>query len=496
MADGWDVFPQAGGATVAPDPWAAFPAADVAAGGGDQPARITVRPQPQGPLENALAPIANYPEAYGQFRNQAVERITGAPEQINRGASQLATGENDRSPRGPIPISSRLKAVGDILAGIGRVPLGAAEFTASPIAAGLHTVVGEPFKNTMGIPEPISEAVAGAFLPIPKRIPFVGRAAKPFAEAANPTTETLLGSYEPAYEAVRGKPVPSFEAPTGVAALKSDIMSALRESGARPYNSSKTFQAVDELDSLTSASKVGDVEGIRKALRKAANDPAERDAASLAIAKLDEKLGVEIPELAAVRGDYATGKQSQQLDEAIAKAERSKAPYGEAIKSELRSILNSPNRRRGYSNDVLARMDAITRGTYAGNAAEFLSGITGGHGGLRGTITGVFTKGVAPVAGAVTGKLGSLLTEQQVAKLSELIRSEAPMAQRVVVPLKEWNAASQEFETTKNARNYARLTIASRNLSNNLADFGVQVAPDRLIGINRPVAAGDQQEQP
>jgi hypothetical protein len=88
----------------------------------------------------------------------------------------------------------------------------------------------------------------------------------------------------------------------------------------------------------------------------------------------------------------------------------------------------------------------------------------------------------APALGAGLKRLGAFLTQKQVSKLDELMASRSPMAQaKVQNPLNDWSNAAEAFQVSPVARNMARLSIASRNLSTNFADIGIPVSVENLI---------------
>jgi hypothetical protein len=51
------------------------------------------------------------------------------------------------------------------------------------------------------------------------------------------------------------------------------------------------------------------------------------------------------------------------------------------------------------------------------------------------------------------------------------------------VPLKKWGEASAAYRGARTPTSLARLLLASRNLSNNLVDAGIQVTPDALASV-------------
>jgi hypothetical protein len=88
---------------------------------------------------------------------------------------------------------------------------------------------------------------------------------------------------------------------------------------------------------------------------------------------------------------------------------------------------------------------------------------------------------VALIIGAGLRKLGNVLTANKVNKLSELIRSESPLGKRLRGPVEEWSRAATAAERAPNARSLASLTLASRNLSNNLRDAGISISQNDLL---------------
>jgi hypothetical protein len=60
-------------------------------------------------------------------------------------------------------------------------------------------------------------------------------------------------------------------------------------------------------------------------------------------------------------------------------------------------------------------------------------------------------------------------------------------------PLEDWSDAADEFAASPSVHSYAQLTLASRNLSSNLREVGIKVAPDRLAMSADPQKAEDVQ---
>ena len=99
-------------------------------------------------LSKAFEPITSIPSTYMGMVGEAKERI-------GRGAKQIGEG--------------------DVLSGAGNLALGGLDYVTSPISAPIHTIVGKPLQENLGVPEVLSETAAGFMLPIPKGLPRMGR---------------------------------------------------------------------------------------------------------------------------------------------------------------------------------------------------------------------------------------------------------------------------------------------------------------------------------
>src|SRR6185437_7641069 len=93
------------------------------------------------------------------------------------------------------------------------------------------------------------------------------------------------------------------------------------------------------------------------------------------------------------RGNYAAALRSERLSTAVEKAElqaggaNSGQNIDNATRQQIKSILNSPKSRRGYSGEELRQMQRIVQGTFAGDAARYIGNLLGGGGGLGTVVT-------------------------------------------------------------------------------------------------------------
>jgi hypothetical protein len=87
--------------------------------------------------------------------------------------------------------------------------------------------------------------------------------------------------------------------------------------------------------------------------------------------------------------------------------------------------------------------------------------------------------------------LGNKLTVRQAEKLSEAIRSRAPLASAT----QKFNQAAAQVQTNRTPQAIAGAVLAARNLSTNMRSAGFNVAPaDLLMGLQSP-SSGNAQEQ-
>jgi len=86
-----------------------------------------------------------------------------------------------------------------------------------------------------------------------------------------------------------------------------------------------------------------------------------------------------------------------------------------------------------------------------------------------------------PVIGYALERLGGRLTPGEIESLSRMIRSGAPFAKGISNSLEAWSKhARAATENPRTPRLAAMVTIASRNLANNLKDAGISMEPDDL----------------
>lgn len=257
----------------------------------------------------------------------------------------------------------------------------------------------------------------------------------------------------------------------------------------------------------------------RRGLQNAAksSDPSERAAAVEAIEHLDEYLpgaGKHVisgdldratSTLETARANYSAAAHAETIDNKTIQAELRAAAansgmnVSNTIRQRMADILLKPKERRGFTQDQLDQMETIVRGTHTQNALRVAGNIAGGGGGLGTAVVGgigaVATPGgvggLIPVAGFALKALSNRMTLTQAAKLSESIRSSAPLASSAQ-KLQQANVAMGQ---SRNAKTVAGVVMASRNFSNNLRGIGISIAPNDIARTLLQSQAGTEPQQ-
>ena len=171
----------------------------------------------------------------------------------------------------------------------------------------------------------------------------------------------------------------------------------------------------------------------------ASSDPSDRRIGTLLLKEFDAWRNAAVPEYKAADQLYGRMKRAKDVDWRIEKAENRAASTGtggnavNAMRQNIRQILDNPAARRGYSAEEIRAMEAIVRGDKTTNAMRLAGRLspTSGAIPLMANIAGV---GMNPLigtlvmgAGAGAKGLAELRTQGQINALAELIRNGAPM---------------------------------------------------------------------
>lgn len=324
--------------------------------------------------------------------------------------------------------------------------------------------------------------------------------AKPVGVVKQPETEDFFNAADQNYANMRGFGVEiSKPAMNGVA---DNITSELLAEGYRPRNAPKVFDAIDELRNPAGQNhEISDIDSVRKVFGKARMDPSERDAARRAIGHIDDYLAdlgnrpqdvVVNPQFAgrvgeeakAARGNYAAGKRSEDIDEALDQAERQAARSGaghninNSIRQRLSALRNNKKKMMGWTDDEKTELDGVINGTATSNAAR-QAGKFAPHGIVSTVLAagaghaiapGIGTVAV-PAAGLVARMVGDRMTRLAAERLQNVVKARSPLGKQTSI-----SAAAQS-------------ALASPPIPGSVAKIAASSLPSRIaqrLYVGRP----------
>ena len=454
---------------------------------------VTIKEAPPGALAQAVAPVLDVPREYSKEVHAAVNSM-------RHGYNRL-TGKDE--------------SLGERAAGAGEAALGGMNYVSAPITAPVHSLVGKPTANVVGAATGSERAGRFAgdtadlatelFIPIPKGL----TPARATEAAALPSIEELKSAAKAGFESPEIKDL-TFR-PEAMKQGGELIQLKLTEQGIPEELAPKTWAILKKLDNPPSGSTMTGqgLQTLRRTLGKAAADadPTERLAAKEAIDAVDAFMA-HIPPNAVLSGDpakasqiwgnaranYASAMHAQTIREAVDKAKnRAGSTYSggnidNATRQEVRKILDSPKKARGFTPEETAQMRHIDRGNYVGDAPRAIGNLTGGGGGFPSVIAaGAGAAAAGPMGAALPligygfRKLGNIITANRVAKLDQMIRGRSPLAAETRGSIETYGATAQAFEHDPSVEHLARLITAASDLAESLKSAGISTSAKDLI---------------
>ena len=122
-----------------------------------QPAQAEQPPQTS-LVKRAISPITNYPETYNRMNTEAREQIGAGVQQLTGGTPPFDP-VKDAYP----PDSTAMR----MAKGVGNVAMGGIGYVASPLNAGIQSIISKPIEDVTGIPKEYTDVAAGFMMPIP-----------------------------------------------------------------------------------------------------------------------------------------------------------------------------------------------------------------------------------------------------------------------------------------------------------------------------------------
>lgn len=196
-----------------------------------------------------------------------------------------------------------------------------------------------------------------------------------------------------------------------------------------------------------------DLERMRRVAAMAAQSqaPADRRLASMLVDRIDEFVAtpqnvasatgdaaLASASLSEMRRNWSRMKRAEMLDEALERAERRAASTGSggnvenAIRQNVRAILDNPKKRRGFSKEEIAALEDVVRGGSVRHALRLLGKIAPGGNGLSLFLNlgGIYMEPsflAATLAGTGAKWLAERGTQQAAQRAGAMIRSGANM---------------------------------------------------------------------
>jgi hypothetical protein len=247
--------------------------------------------------------------------------------------------------------------------------------------------------------------------------------------------------------------------PEAVASKADEIAANLRSDGFHPQDQPQTFAALTDLRNMEGKTvSAGDVDRIRKRLNRIGgnfNNPPEQEGARRSISAIDEWLGGGLRNEDIVAGDlgqasrvlnearanYAAGSRLDQLRGATYRADLQAAGahsgqnINNAMRQQIRSILLSDRKKRGFSPTEIAAMEKVVKGTATANVLRQVAKLlpNAGIGGLGNMLAGYSVTGspigalAGPAVGAAMRKMGNASTARGIADVERLIALRSPI---------------------------------------------------------------------
>jgi hypothetical protein len=157
--------------------------------------------------------------------------------------------------------------------------------------------------------------------------------------------------------------------------------------------------------------------------------------------------------------------------------------------ADLMRKIEVPQAGANWSNSATFMAKALDKiGSHTGTTIGAVVGTALGHG--AGLPLGI-GEGVGGVSGALVAKAGTAASNAMQARK---VASQMPIISKLMA---SYQTAAIAHATSPTPRTVARLTLASRNLSTNLKDLGVNMSPENLLrAIQGPRPGAAESEQP
>lgn len=284
--------------------------------------------------------------------------------------------------------------------------------------------------------------------------PVLGRVAGAVTGAGKPkppSTEDLYKAASDAYKVADNSG--ALFKPESYGTFVDDLEKAITKSGLDEDLTKSSYRALARLKERAAEGapvSLQELDTLRKVIGTAASSPVKADR-SLALdmrnaldkfvseatpASMAASDDAAIAALSQARNLYSRAAKSSDIENLVARADLSASEKATALKNEFRSLAKNPRRMRTFSPEEQEAIKDIAKGSFTGNALEFL-GSLGGDATRK-----LVSAAVGASAGGPVGAIGMLagekaaqmaankLAARQVNQLAEMIRAgkQPPMA--------------------------------------------------------------------
>ncbi len=220
----------------------------------------------------------------------------------------------------------------------------------------------------------VRSAAATALHPIRKITGKASREQKSWLKKSAPTPEELKQRSQQVYNALDNSGVVVPEAQFD--ALKSRMMRIAQKEGAAPGVTDKVLAALRHVDNYTGNQPLSNLDIIRKTIKNATSELKTNDS-RIAYRLMDEiddfadnlNLGESYRNARAL---WHRAMKGDRMEELMQKAANQASGFENGLRSQFRSVLNSPKKRRGYNEKELDAMRSIVHGTTPQNILKQL----------------------------------------------------------------------------------------------------------------------------
>lgn len=248
--------------------------------------------------------------------------------------------------------------------------------------------------------------------------------------------------------------------------LRQTIDQALDKAHYHPITADQTYRFLDQWlgdEHTTNPQKLAHVMDLHEKLGNVTPQINAKDAAASQVARgairdwLDQHIPQANAPLRQALGDWSSYKKVQEVQKGLTTAEHRAEVSGtgantqNAVRQEIRKILDSDKRLRGFRPEERAQMEKIVAGTLTQNALRTVGKMAPNHLTL---LTAVLNAPLALAGKAVASgarKIGDVMTRQQVERLMSMIQERAPS--------NATQAAANQSSRLNSARNTDAATI-------------------------------------